>query len=183
MAGDLRRWWVHTLTDHLPFSFQAKIFIAGNKQGVVRGFEIQGGSGRRNCNIPVLGGCHLPLPEIQWPGCLHLSPGVTFSSAPGGQLFSQEPGQALSIVSETIALTYTLLARLTTFYLKLKFCNPWVPYQLLVIFVALQSSHPIEGKVSTESGVADLEGQFPRQPSLLTPVASSRGSEECSQVW
>ena len=49
---------------------------------------------------------------------------VIFSSAPGGQLFSQEPGQALSIVSETSALTYTLLARLTTFYLKLKFCNP-----------------------------------------------------------
>ena len=42
MAGDLRRWWVHTLTDHLVFSFQAKDFIAGNKQGVVRGFEIQG---------------------------------------------------------------------------------------------------------------------------------------------
>ena len=39
---DLRRWWVHTLTDHLVFSFQAKDFIAGNKQGVVRGFEIQG---------------------------------------------------------------------------------------------------------------------------------------------
>ena len=25
------------------FSFQAKVFIAGNKRGVVRGFEIQGG--------------------------------------------------------------------------------------------------------------------------------------------
>ena len=46
-----------------------------------------------------------------------------FSSAPGGQLFSQEPGQALSLVSETKALTYTLLARLTTFHLKLKFSN------------------------------------------------------------
>ena len=44
-----------------------------------------------------------------------------FSCAPWGQLFSQEPGQALSVVSETKALTYTLLARLTTFYLKLKF--------------------------------------------------------------
>ena len=42
MAGYLRRWWVHTLTDQLLFSFQAKVFIAGNKQGVVRGFEIQG---------------------------------------------------------------------------------------------------------------------------------------------
>ena len=33
MAGNLRRWWVHTLTDHLVFSFQANVFIAGNKQG------------------------------------------------------------------------------------------------------------------------------------------------------
>ena len=48
---------------------------------------------------------------------------VIFSSAPGGQLFSQEPGQALSVVSETKVLTYTLLARLITFYLKLKFSN------------------------------------------------------------
>ena len=48
---------------------------------------------------------------------------VIFSSAPGGQLFSQEPAQALSLFSETKALTYTLLARLITFYLKLKFSN------------------------------------------------------------
>ena len=48
---------------------------------------------------------------------------VIFSSAPGGQLFSQEPGRALSVVSETKALTYTVLARLITFYLKLKFSN------------------------------------------------------------
>ena len=48
---------------------------------------------------------------------------VIFSSAPGGQLFSLEPGQALSVVSETKALTYTLLARLITFYLKLKLSN------------------------------------------------------------
>ena len=33
MASDLWRWWRHTITDHLPFSFQAKVFIAGNKQG------------------------------------------------------------------------------------------------------------------------------------------------------
>ena len=33
MAGNLRRWRVHTLTDHLVFSFQGKVFIAGNKQG------------------------------------------------------------------------------------------------------------------------------------------------------
>ena len=50
------RWRIHTLTDHLVYSFQANVFITGNKQGAVRGFEIQGGSGRRNCNIPVLGG-------------------------------------------------------------------------------------------------------------------------------
>ena len=43
MAGDVRGWRVHTLTDHLVFSFQAKVFIAGNKQGVVRSSEIQGG--------------------------------------------------------------------------------------------------------------------------------------------
>ena len=48
---------------------------------------------------------------------------VIFSSAPGGQLFSQEPGWALSVVSKTKALTYTLLARLITIYLKLKFSN------------------------------------------------------------
>ena len=34
---------VYTLTDHLVFSFQAKVFIAGNKQGAVRGFEVKRG--------------------------------------------------------------------------------------------------------------------------------------------
>ena len=53
-ASNLRRRQVHTLTDHLVLSFQAKIFITGDKQGAVRGFEIQGGSGRSN--IPVLSG-------------------------------------------------------------------------------------------------------------------------------
>ena len=48
---------------------------------------------------------------------------VIFSSAPRGQLFSQEPGQALSVVPETKALTYTLLAMLLSIYLKLKFPN------------------------------------------------------------
>ena len=28
MAGDLRRWRVHTLTDHLVFSFQATVFYS-----------------------------------------------------------------------------------------------------------------------------------------------------------
>ena len=48
---------------------------------------------------------------------------VVFSGAPGGRLFSQEPGWALSVVSETKALTYALLTRLITIYLKLKFSN------------------------------------------------------------
>ena len=44
-----------------------------------------------------------------------------------GCLF-QEPGQALSVVSEAIALTYALLTRLITIYLKLKFSTSWIPY-------------------------------------------------------
>ena len=52
---------------------------------------------------------------------------VILSSAPGGWLVSQEPGWALSVVSETKALTYTLLARLIMIYLKLKFSNTQVP--------------------------------------------------------
>ena len=43
---------------------------------------------------------------------------VIFSSASGGRLFSQEPGWALSVVSEAKTFTYTLLPRLTTFYLN-----------------------------------------------------------------
>ena len=75
-----------------------------------------------------MGGLCLSL-EHKGPGASTCPQVVIFSSAPGGQLFSQEPGQALSVVSETKALTYTLLARLITFYLKLKFSNSWVPYQ------------------------------------------------------
>ena len=48
---------------------------------------------------------------------------VIFSSAPGGQLFSQEPGWALSVVSETVALTNILITRLITVHLILKFPN------------------------------------------------------------
>ena len=33
---------------------------------------------------------------------------VIFSSAPGGQLFSQEPGEALSVVSETKAKSFNI---------------------------------------------------------------------------
>ena len=48
---------------------------------------------------------------------------VICSSAPGGRLFSPEPGWALSMRSETKALTYILLTRLITVYLKLKSSN------------------------------------------------------------
>ena len=41
MASDLRRWWVHTLTDHLFFSFQANVFIPGNKQGAMRALRFR----------------------------------------------------------------------------------------------------------------------------------------------
>ena len=41
MAGELRRWWVHNLIDHLVFSFQAKGFIPGNKQGEVRALRFR----------------------------------------------------------------------------------------------------------------------------------------------
>ena len=41
MAGDLRRWQGQTLTDHLVFSFQAKVFIAENKQGAVRALRFR----------------------------------------------------------------------------------------------------------------------------------------------
>ena len=99
MAGDLRRWQGQTLTDHLVFSFQAKVFIAENKQGEVRGFEIQGGSGRRNCNIPVLGGSQGQVvicrsPEHNGLDASTCPQAVIFSSTPGGQLSSQEPGWA-----------------------------------------------------------------------------------------
>ena len=57
MASDLRRWRVHTLTDHLVFSFPAKVFTTGSKQGVVKGFEIQGKfiGLKNNFSILVLG--------------------------------------------------------------------------------------------------------------------------------
>ena len=55
IASDPKRWWIHTLTDHVPFSFQDRVFVPENKQGAVRGFEVQGGLGERSCNIPALG--------------------------------------------------------------------------------------------------------------------------------
>ena len=78
--------------------------------------------------------------------CPHV---VIFSSAPGGRLFSQEPGWALSVVSETKVLTYTLLAWLITFYLKLKFSYSWVPYRFQLynstihhLYIILCVHHP-----------------------------------------
>ena len=57
---------------------------------------------------------------------------VIFSNGQGGPLFSQEPGWASSVVSETKAVTHALLTRLITIYLKLKFSNSSVPYHLLL---------------------------------------------------
>ena len=78
MAGDLRRWQVRILTDHLVFSFQANVFIPGNKQGAVRGCEVQGGLDKRNGNIPVLGSYLFPEKGghvSPWNTMAHLSPG------------------------------------------------------------------------------------------------------------
>ena len=135
MAIDLKR-WVQTLTDHLVFSFQVRHFVTGNKQGVVRALRFREDwvkeaatflSWAVSCSQGWVVIC-LPL-EHKGPDASSCPQVAIFSSAPGGQLFSQEPGWALSVVSETKALTYTLLARLITFYLKLKFSNSWVPYQ------------------------------------------------------
>ena len=136
MAGDLRRWWIHTLTDHLVFSFQANVFIPGNKQGAWGLWD----SGRIRWKKLLFsclgqlavswGAGRLFLPEHKGPDASSCPQAVIFSSAPGNQLFSLEPGQALSVVSETKTLTCTLFARLTTFYLKLKFSNSeWPAYQ------------------------------------------------------
>ena len=61
--------------------------------------------------------------EHKGPDASSFPQAVIFSGAPGGLLFSKEPGWALSVVSQTKAFTYTLLARLKTFYLKLKFSD------------------------------------------------------------
>ena len=130
MAGDLRRWWFHTLTDHLLFSFQARLFTTGNKQGAVRALRFREDwvkeaatflSWAVSCSKGQVIIC-LSL-DHKGPDAFSCPQVAIFSSAPGDQLFSQEPEQALFVVSETKALTYTLLARLKTFYLKLKFFN------------------------------------------------------------
>ena len=119
MARNLRRWQVHTLTDHLPFSFQARLFITGNKQGAVRTLRFREDWVKETATFPSWAvSCSqgqvvvcLSL-EHKGPDASSCPQAVIFSSAPGGQLFSQEPGQALSVVPETKALKYTLLARL-----------------------------------------------------------------------
>ena len=139
MGDDPRIWWVQTLTDHLPFSFQANVFIARNKQGAVRALRLREDWAKEAATFPSWA---VSCSQGRVVVCLSLGhrgpdasscPQVIFSGAPGGQLFSQEPGQALSIVSETKALTYTSLARLITFYLKLKFSNFWVPYHIFIL--------------------------------------------------
>ena len=99
------------------------------EQSAVKGFEIRGKLDlkKRQHSSP---GWLAILPWLSaslWNTMAGISPpvpqAVVFSSAPGDQLFSQEPGRALSLVCETKALTYTLLARLITLYLKLKVSN------------------------------------------------------------
>ena len=84
MAGDLRRWRVHTLTDNLPFSFQARLFIIRNRQGV-RGLWDSGTIRWKKLQHSCPGQLAVPRgpwssvclshPGTQRPGCLQLSPG------------------------------------------------------------------------------------------------------------
>ena len=72
-------------------------------------------------------GDHLSLPGAQWLDASTCPQAVVFSRAPGGWQSVQEPGWALSVVSETVALH--ILTRLVTIYLNLKSSNSRVPYQ------------------------------------------------------
>ena len=141
MASDLRRRWVHTLTNHLVFSFQANVFIPEinkvlipeiNKvqRGVLKFREYQVKevatflSWAVSCSQgQVVFCCSL---EHKGPDASTCPQAVIFSSAPGGRLFSQKSRWALSVGSETKALTYALLAKLIPIYLKLKFSNSQV---------------------------------------------------------
>ena len=135
MASDMRRWWVHTLTDHLVFSFQANIFIPRNKKGVVRALRFREDQVKETATFLSQA---VSCSQGQWwsvspwntkTGCLQLSPGGNLQQCPRRSAVFLGARKALSVVSETKALAYTLLARLTTFYLKLKFSNSSVPYQ------------------------------------------------------
>ena len=136
-------WWSKKTMGSYPsrqssLLFPGQTFYTRNKQGAVRALRF-----REHWVKEAATFLSWAVSSSQGPVVFYLSPEnkvpnastcpqeAIFSSAPGGQLFSQEPGKALSVVSETKALTYTLLARLTTFYLKVKFSKSWVPYQVL----------------------------------------------------
>ena len=130
MASDLRRQQVCTITKPSYIFFPNQTFITGNKQGVVRGFEIQGELRERNCSILVLGSKLFPGASgflSPWNTMAQMSPLVprrwSLAVPQDVDCFSQEPGWALSVVSETKALTYALLTGLITIYLKVKFSN------------------------------------------------------------
>ena len=138
-------------------------------------FEIEGGSGRINCNIVSCSqGQVVVCPSLKHngPDASTCPQAVIFSSAPGGQLFSQKPGQALSAVSETKALTYTLLARLITFNLKLKFSNSWVPYQFQwgYLFRDLQGAPGQVPAMPQQSDTHVCTWQWPRTDGLWGPA-------------
>ena len=95
MAGDLRRWWVLTLTDRLVFSSQARLFIMHNKQGTMRALRFREDwvkeaatslSWAVSWSQEQVVIC-LSL-EHKGPDAASCSQAVVFSSAPGGQLFS-----------------------------------------------------------------------------------------------
>ena len=104
-AGNLRIQQVHTLKTLSYIFFPSQPFITGNKQGVARGFEIRGKLGERELERSLAGPQEVSR-------------------------FSQKPGRALSVGSETKALTCTWPTRLVTIYLKLNFSNSSVSYQI-----------------------------------------------------
>ena len=139
MASHLRRWCVHTLTDHLVSSFQARFFIMGNKHGAVRALRFREDwvkefatflsweksypPAKHSCSQGQVVG-HLSLPGTERPGWLQLSQVVIFSSAPGGQLFFQELGQASSV----------LLVWMNVYFLSL-WCRTSLPFNFLSVLV------------------------------------------------
>ena len=102
-AGDLRRWWVHTLTDHLVFSFQARLFIMGNKEGAVRALRFREDWGKEAATfLPWAVSCSwgrvvicLSL-EHKGPDASNCPQVIIFSSAPGGQLVL--PGARMGLI-------------------------------------------------------------------------------------
>ena len=137
MAGDLRSRWVCTLTDHLKFHFKLKPFYRV-KKSVGKGFGIQGKvNPLKSCSILssvswavvfscVLSGGHLSLehesdailtaccpPEAQRWNSLW-SPGIKV-----GHTFSSWNNSFLR----------TLITKLISYYLKLKFFQHLSPHQ------------------------------------------------------